>query len=572
MKSFFLFWLFVCLFNFQFLPDKSTQLYVFFTLFVLCFSGVALFKALVRKSVGIGFSPWLLTCLVWMLYVVANSFFRAETDGYYLVYFVSSVLFVVAMVFYFKTGYTLRDIYRYFVVLGSMEAFFMVLQYFHILDTVGGYSVTGTFHNPNITAMFIAICSAFYFDEISENPRNWRAWFLLTLSLFAIVLSGCRTAGVGVCIIAGVYVFSNLRVKNFLKNLKPSLKYPLFAGFFVVLVFACVMLYQAKKESADGRLLIWKTSLAMVKEKPILGYGYGFFDKHYNLKQADYFAQNTATDREIQNARYVRMPYNDYLENLVYGGIIGLIFYLIFLIVPIVYAAKQANRTTFSVLLAIAVMSAVNFVFQSAPLWILVLIMLAWSVSQVDFKPMKVPIKGVYALLFIVVLVVSHDALKHAWGQILFVSAQESIKKGDSEQTLSVYEESLPFIGSSGEFHCQYAEILFREDRLSEEAKEHLLTAQKYGSHPEIFIRLAYCNYKEQNFGKAERYLLLAKNMVPSYFNAKFALLQFYEKTEQFEKAVALSREILAQPFKDNNKDALKARNLAILILEQQDS
>jgi O-antigen ligase len=566
---FILFWVAICLFNFRFLSDRSMQLYVFFTLFTLAFAGIIIFKTIRHKVANNILSPWLMGCLVWMLYAFANSFFRAETDWYYIIYLVASVCFVFALIIYFRNGHKLVDIYKYLVALGVLESIVVFLQYFKITDVSGIYSITGTFHNPNVTAIYITICTAFYFGKISESPKKWNNYVLLGVLLLAIALTSCRTAYLGVLTIAGVYIFLNPNIKIIIQKSKPKVKYWASTLLISLFVLASVHLYQTKQQSADGRLFVWKISMSMVKEKPILGYGYGFFDKNYNLKQADYFAQNKGTENEIQNARYIYMPYNDYLENLVYGGIIGLGFYLFFWIIPIIYAAKQSNHTALSILLAVAVMSTTNFIFQSVPVWIVVLIMIAHSISQIKFKPLKMPAKVIYSLLFITTIVLLQMALKHAYGQTMLTSARQSLKNRNLTKAHTDFEKGVSSIGPNGEFYGLYADFLFREKRPLDAQKQASI-AKKYSSNPEILINMALCNFREQNLKEAERNLLLAKFMVPAYFKAKLALLQLYDKTNQSQKAITIANEILAQPFNSNNKDALNARKLAELILKQR--
>ena len=111
---------------------------------------------------------------------------------------------------------------------------------------------------------------------------------------------------------------------------------------------------------------------------------------------------------------------------------------------------------------------------------------------------------------------------------------------------------------------------LFLRERKIEEARKQILTAKKYSSNPEIFIDLGFFNFTENNIEEAENNLLLAKYVVPSYFKARHALLQLYGRTNQLKKAIDLSNEVLILPFNENNQDALRARNLATTILNQQ--
>lgn len=97
--------------------------------------------------------------------------------------------------------------------------------------------------------------------------------------------------------------------------------------FSITIFIVGIHLYQIKNNSADGRLLIWKLSTKMIAENPFKGYGYGLFERNYNLKQASYFANQTSSNTERRNASFVAMAYNDYLEQTIEGGILGLLFY-----------------------------------------------------------------------------------------------------------------------------------------------------------------------------------------------------------------------------------------------------
>ena len=76
---------------------------------------------------------------------------------------------------------------------------------------------------------------------------------------------------------------------------------------FVLLLFVSVAgtkMYGMKKDSADGRLLIWKLSAEMIVANPA-GYGYGLFEKNYNLYQADHFSGHEHSGTERRNADFV---------------------------------------------------------------------------------------------------------------------------------------------------------------------------------------------------------------------------------------------------------------------------
>ena len=151
----------------------------------------------------------------------------------------------------------------------------------------------------------------------------------IILCLIALILLQCRTAFIGtaVCIILILNHQYQLLHKLQNKFSKPILII-IVATTLCLTAIAFTLLYHSKQASSDGRLFIWKISLQAIAQKPILGSGYGQFEHDYNLAQAKYFATGTATQQEIRNASYVHMSYNEFLENLFEGGIIGLVLFV----------------------------------------------------------------------------------------------------------------------------------------------------------------------------------------------------------------------------------------------------
>jgi hypothetical protein len=103
-------------------------------------------------------------------------------------------------------------------------------------------------------------------------------------------------------------------------------KYLLFGSLFLLIILASYPLYYYKKDSADGRLLIWKVTMEMVKDKPLSGFGSDGFKANYMLYQANYL-KTKGTTREKYLAGNNFLVYNEPLRILVEHGIIGLLLY-----------------------------------------------------------------------------------------------------------------------------------------------------------------------------------------------------------------------------------------------------
>jgi tetratricopeptide (TPR) repeat protein len=223
----------------------------------------------------------------------------------------------------------------------------------------------------------------------------------------------------------------------------------------------------------------------------------------------------------------------------------------------------------FAVLLAVAVMGMTNFIFQSVPVWIVALVMIAYSMARADHGQIRVSGAKFIYVLFACTVFALGVSLKQGYGKVMLASAFENIKNRNFKKAHLYFEKGVSFAGSDGVFYMRYGRFLIHEERIKE-AKQQLLTAKRYSSNPHILIDLAFCNFSEGNFQEAERNLLLAKYMVPSHFRARFALMRFYNRTNRLDKALELADETLALPYNKNNKDALQARDLALTLKQQQ--
>ena len=87
----------------------------------------------------------------------------------------------------------------------------------------------------------------------------------------------------------------------------------------------------------------------MIFEEPG-GYGYGLFDKNYNIAQEEYFSSKTNTTfEERKNARHVITGYNDYIEQSIEGGIAGGLFITAFYALFILTSIRNKDIPALSI-------------------------------------------------------------------------------------------------------------------------------------------------------------------------------------------------------------------------------
>jgi O-antigen ligase len=174
------------------------------------------------------------------------------------------------------------------VFLGVAEAFFGLGQYLHWFNhPVGNFPMTGTLDNPAGFAVVLSAVLPFALFLVSKKEIFWRVFGGLAAVLFivTVALSHSRAGIIAITVISGLWfgMAFNLR---WLKQWGRGVR--VLAGS-IIMVIILSGLYLLKKDSADGRLLIWKCTAKMIADKPLLGHGAGGFQREYMLYQADYF-------------------------------------------------------------------------------------------------------------------------------------------------------------------------------------------------------------------------------------------------------------------------------------------
>jgi hypothetical protein len=144
--------------------------------------------------------------------------------------------------------------------LASLESVVCLLQACNVIRSLNEYlPVSGTWVNPNVTAMFLTISvPSIIYSIFHASPSRKKLYiFFLVVITVALVLLKCRTAIVG-AITAGVFVVNNHFhiIACFKKRLTKTYRFAVLIAAAIVVFFAGSLLYTSKQASADGRQLI----------------------------------------------------------------------------------------------------------------------------------------------------------------------------------------------------------------------------------------------------------------------------------------------------------------------------
>ena len=450
--------------------------------------------------------------------------------------------------------------------------------------------------------------------EQVESPMHisyfpMKSFALISLISICLVLPASRSRAAWLAIIiSSLYLFSvkyqfYKRIKLYFNNLTKRI---LFVGvlFMLMTIFAGA-LYFMKKGSVDGRLLIWKVSIEMIKDKPILGYGYDGFKKNYMDYQAKFFKDNPSSE-EILVAGDTNYAFNEPLQLIVEYGFIGkfpliIVGLLLFKrykprdsdIIPYegvsdVSRSFQPNQYTIqeprldwslllvsrAAILSFFVFSLFSYPLQILPIKICLVVSLAVAASVLNGKRKPVdfsPITNQKYLRSVLVSTISLGCFCLLWfsGEKLlsiqkayadWKSAFDLYNYGIYDDCLDDYKKAYPILNTNGDFLTNYGKALSMAGKHSE-AVLVLKRATLY--YPNIVVYTALGDsYKVQKMSEhAEQYYMNAWYMNPSRFYPKYLLAKLFDETGQKVKAMQMAKELMEKEVKIESTAILEIRD-----------
>lgn len=332
-------------------------------------------------------------------------------------------------------------------------------------------------------------------------------------------------------------------------------------------LFGTLALYDFKKKSADGRLLIWKVTSQIIKKNPYFGVGHDRFKTHYMNEQAEYFARGESNEETTvsDNTNYA---FNEVLQFTTENGALGLIIIVGLGIFILRLRSSKSNSflkpILVSVVLTILIFGSFSYPFQILPIKMVALIaivILAGIDSNkilLNFKKNKPFVKNMYMITGKFVFIITSIFIITYTLKRVKNMEKEYKKWGNARYaySLSAYENSVleyekisgPLL-KSGEFLTNYGKALTLAGK-HERALEALNNAKLNLNNTIIETTLGDSNKALKNYKEAELAYKRAANMVPSRFYPQYLLAKLYIETKQTKKAVEKAKLILNKKVK----------------------
>lgn len=426
------------------------------------------------------------------------------------------------------------------------------LQYGRLLPSPNPYfTVTGAFYNPAYLGLTLSILMGIaihvFIFYIHRSPKNKIQWgltlFIILISLPVLIETHSRTAWISL-IIPILISYTPLPKRITWKTIT------LISTFIGIIFILLATLYILRPSSANGRLLIWKISWEMMKDRPLTGFGKGGFEANYLYYQARYMADKS-NEEEKYLAGNTHIVFNEPLRIGVEHGIFGLAVYLSFVFIISLYVPHKKTlsiRILKNVLLAVflqGLFSYPNLMFPVMTISVIALALLSKSVCRIHTYPISI----LYIKISIVtiMLILAFPAFcKYSAYHRLYAGIKEKSFYNQTHRLTSLVQQ-LQDDNAVLTFYCNVMQ--HKKDNqgtwliISELEKRH--------PTPSLFIAKGDFLQRQNKLNEAETAYLIAANMVPSRQKAKGRLVFLYKRMGKQEKAKRLAHLLLTEKVKN---------------------
>lgn len=377
----------------------GTGLYLSFNiiawLFVVILLALGLWQMAINKKIV--YSKMLVWLSVGCLCLYIPAFFAFEFTDHAIPRLLALTAGLLLLFCLYQFPVTQTDKHQLLILIlvaVAIESSFGLAQYFLFEEGFwGGYKVGrskphGVFLQPNVMATFMAtglaialflstkstlITSRFYFLFKSF------IYFSLFSTSFLLVVLQSRTGHLSALLVLTLmtpYLYHNSRKQLTVNILIISL----------AILTSIVNLKESngpKWDSKDytsinARSVIYEVSLDMVKTKPLLGYGYGNFERSF----IDHFNRYAIEKPNIGNTiQGLSHPHNEVLFWVVEGGVLALFAFMLFATAYIttwLNISRRKSLALFALLLPILLHSQLEFPFYSSVSHFIIFLLILW--------------------------------------------------------------------------------------------------------------------------------------------------------------------------------------------------
>lgn len=509
--------------------------------------------------------PWLvgilLTGLVCVTVLVTDGSLPSDLQGTQWVWL--SVVMTVVLPLWLA-GYIVNPQRTVRIVSESVQWVLMefgAMEALHGLGQIAGiypsnhslFVLTGTFYNPGPYSGYLAavLPIALHRMLVSNGKKDRLSVAQYYFSMCVLLLICCvlpagmsRAAWFASLISCGYVVLRVYRVK--VKSFVSKHRYAV-SGVLIVGALLASSAYFMKRDSADGRLLIWKITSQAIASSPCGEENGRTFSAIYGDAQERYFTNCEYSESEAWVAGTPDFAFNEYLQIAVeYGVWVSVLLVTVLLVLSMIAGSRKQLAGIDGCLVSLMVFACFSYPLHIPAIvsvWLLTLMVLCGE-GLVMIKRKR---NAVAVLLPVVVagLTASMD---------MYGIYSERTRAVREWMPVRVFYHSGAFNAAAEEYGKLYDKMSWNKDFCFEygralykagsygKAEEVLLKAMEVSGDPMILNMLGRNAQESGEYGKAEKYLLRSTRRLPERVYPHYLLVKLYAEPGYFDR-IKLIRE-----------------------------
>ena len=437
---------------------------------------------------------------------------------------------------------------------GAMEAL-------HGLGQIAGiypsnhslFVLTGTFYNPGPYSGYLAavLPIALHRMLVSNGKKDRLSVVQYYFSMCVLLPICCvlpagmsRAAWFASLISCGYVVLMAYRVK--VKSFVSKYRYAV-SGVLIVGALLASSAYFMKRDSADGRLLIWKITSQTIASSPWGEENGRTFSAIYGDAQERYFTNCEYSESEAWVAGTPDFAFNEFLQIAVEHGIwVSVLFVTVLLVLLKIAGSRKHLAGMGGCLVSLMVFACFSYPLHIPAIvsvWLLTLMVLCGE-GLVMIKRKR---NAVAVLLPVVVAGLT--ASMNMYG--IYSERTRAVREwmpvrvlyhsGAFNAAAEKYGKLYDKMSWHKDFCFEYGRTLYKAGSYSD-AENVLLKAMAVSGDPMILNMLGRNAQESSEYGKAEKYLLRSTRRLPERVYPHYLLVKLYAEPEYFDR-IKLIRE-----------------------------
>ena len=540
---------------------------------------VAIHKRTLRFSLLDGLVAVFCGCGLWVTYYHTGEM----TTKWVLLLLLLILYFYFRIVFVQHKGYLPLLIF-FLIITGLVEAVWGLRQLYGFSHSQHGlFKITGSFFNPGPYAGYLAVVFpvALYYwvkgtqmtristdnklkeSQYTSNSKEYNNPCQSVLSAFKRINAGGRYIAGATCVaivlvlpaamsraswlaaIGGSLLvgFDYLRRRVSLQHYYSQYKKKIWmAGIVGIILFGMALAgaYHLKKDSADGRALMWKGAFRAIPHHP-WGVGLHHFSGAYGEEQALYFASGQASEQEEFVAGSPEYGFNEYLQLCIEWGIFPFLLFLGIIVRTVYTGYKRQQIALTSALIALLIFAGMSYPFSVLPFAIVLVFLLAAIDNRTRMKQItricadkskksalirviRVPLFGLLLTAFCLYnRYPAYDAYKQWNTKRIYYNARlyQDVAKD--------YAVLYPLLNDQIQFLFEYAQSLSKSEQYTE-SNEVLKKAVRISCDPMLYNIMGKNHQALKEYERAEACFIKASNITPNRLYPFYLLTKLYHE------------------------------------------